>query len=144
MLYKDTKQRVVAFTLVLSLIISQFFSVSAALTVKQVNLEFLNQDITLICTGKTFKFVSLSAFEQTGELVFVDPPADAPDDDHTYECPSLFALDKKDDISFESTPYLARLIESSPFNSPKTAFEQASLAFLISPARAPPFSIQVS
>lgn len=144
MFYKAAKQRTIAFALVLSLIASQYLSVFAALSIKQINLDYLSQDITLICTGKSFKFVSLSAFEQTGKLVFIDPPAQAPESEHSYECPSLFALDKKDDISFDSDPNLARLIEISATNSPQTFSEQSSLAFLVSPARAPPFFIQVS
>jgi hypothetical protein len=142
--YKVAKRRVIAFGLVLSLIFSQYLSVFAALSIKQINLDYLSQDITLICTGKTFKLVSLSAFEQTGELVFIEPPSNAPEGEHSYECPSLYALDKKADISFESAPNLARLIENNPSNIPQTANEQVSLAFLISPARAPPYSIHVS
>lgn len=133
-------RNIIAIGLILSLIASQYLSVFSALAIKHLGDDYLDQDVTLICTGKTFKFVSLSAFQQTGELVFVDAPTDAPDEPHNYVCPSFLSLDKNDDASYSANASLVLL--NKPLST-KVARESVNLAspyFLLSSARAPPSS----
>ncbi|MGJ8680015.1 hypothetical protein [Paraglaciecola sp.] len=55
--------------------------------------QFVSDDAMMICTGKSFKWISTQAYYDLGELVFIDPPADAPSDISNIDCAYGFILD---------------------------------------------------
>lgn len=48
-----------------------------------------SEDLLLVCTGAEYRWISLSASASSGDFIFVDAPADAPEtdpSDHTPTC----------------------------------------------------------
>ena len=99
---------------------------------------FANDDAILICTGHEYKWISLSAFEQTGALEFISPPDDAPENAHGIKCTFAYLADSHSDKTLEAivhsiTPPQPKLPPLLPYDS-YVKTHQYSLAI----ARAPP------
>lgn len=56
-----------------------------------------NQDVELICTGSTFKWMSLSVYQQTGEILFVEAPENAPSGFEHIKCSYSYLNDAQTD-----------------------------------------------
>ncbi|MBL4631674.1 MAG: hypothetical protein JKY14_11125 [Paraglaciecola sp.] len=100
--------------------------------------NYVDEDSVLICTGSTYKWISLSAFELTGKVKFVDAPEDAPDNLHEIKCIYAFLADHNPDTlwPFAPTPLIL------PVNS-NTAISYFSALYATSKhqlalSRAPP------
>ncbi|WP_152537624.1 hypothetical protein [Catenovulum agarivorans] len=48
--------------------------------------QYTNDDTVLICTGAQFQWISLSATQSAGQLVFVEPPQDTPTEYQQIDC----------------------------------------------------------
>lgn len=81
--------------LLVALLLNSLRPVSASLSMQHMNIVAASEDIMLIFTGKGMKWASLSTFEITGQLKFVDPPSELEGAD-TQHCPLYFWLDTQD------------------------------------------------
>jgi|TARA_R110002012_G_scaffold153561_2_gene313677 hypothetical protein len=77
---------------------------------------FANDDAVLICTGHQFKWISLSTFEQTGTLEFIQPPDDAPTNAHSIKCTFAYLADCHNDKALVATNpvSVAHFTQNSP------------------------------
>ena len=82
---------------ILSLVINSTAAVLIAAWKVEKAQSFAGQDAMMICTGKTFKWVSLSAFEELGELKFIEPPENAPESVHEVDCSYSYLADNQSD-----------------------------------------------
>lgn len=97
-----------------------------------------SDDIVLICSGRSMQWVSLSATEQAGHFVYVDPPDDAPAQFSEFSCTSACLMDmpytpqQSAEYCIEQIAYVAK--QQRLLQRPYTAFPyQKALS------RAPPF-----
>ncbi|XOV78740.1 MAG: hypothetical protein ACFHVJ_17675 [Aestuariibacter sp.] len=87
----------------IALLCNSFVGFLVSAQTAQYGLKFADQDTMLICTGKQFKWISASAFSETGKLVFVDAPQDAPEHRQQLKCGFGFLADSASD-TFLSGP----------------------------------------
>lgn len=100
--------------------------------------ENLPADVTLICSGNTMKWVSISQSDELGQFVFVDPSTFIDDDVPQVDCTSkvqgdlqAFALHK---AVYETTSLVSyRALVQRLFARPYTSF-----AYLKAFVRGPP------
>jgi hypothetical protein len=64
---------------------------------------FEDEDRVLICTGSTYKWISLSTFEQTGKVEFVDAPENAPTSLKEIKCSYAYLADPNSDSLWVTT-----------------------------------------
>ena len=83
--------------IVLALLFNSVGSLFAANSLLNQAQTFANQDATLICTGKTFKWISLRAFEETGKVEYIDPPEGAPDSPQHLKCAFTYLVESHSD-----------------------------------------------
>ena len=62
-----------ALTLCLCMLLQNALALGLAAHTMQQARAFVGEDIELICTGKTMRYISISATEFEGEFVFVSP-----------------------------------------------------------------------
>ena len=102
--------------------------------------QYADEDRILICTGSVYKWISLSSFEETGQLEFVEAPSNAPANLQEVKCSFPYLADPNpDDIWPQSTNNLEAAIKNNQtiayFNAVyATARHQLALS------RAPPLS----
>ncbi len=99
---------------------------------------FANDDAVLICTGHEFKWISLSTFEQTGTLEFIQPPEDAPTNAHGIKCTFAYLADCHNDKALVATNVVsvAPLTQNSLF-LPNLSFVKTH-PYTLASTRAPP------
>jgi hypothetical protein len=100
--------------------------------------QYATDDAMMICTGSQFKWISTQDYFTTGEMVFIDPPSDAPSSVDNLDC--SFAYTAVQYIDNDVLPTLfdkniayqakARAIAQRPY----TAF-----AYSTAQTRAPPY-----
>lgn len=99
--------------------------------------ETANEDQLLVCTGTTYRWISLSATAANGDFVFIDAPVETPaeSDEHTPTC--LLGWLQLDQSLLTDLPILAMaFVKEEQFTPASTA---PSLALLIAyTSRAPP------
>mgnify|MGYP000197484570 CR=1 FL=1 len=59
--------------------------------------QYADEDRILICTGSVYKWISLSSFEETGQLEFVDAPSNAPANLQEVKCSYAYLADPNSD-----------------------------------------------
>jgi hypothetical protein len=64
---------------------------------------FADEDRVLICTGSTYKWISLATFELTGKVEFLDPPENAPSNLQEIKCSYAFLADPNPDTLWPTT-----------------------------------------
>ncbi|WP_016954633.1 hypothetical protein [Catenovulum agarivorans] len=69
-----------------SLLLSSLLQPFVASVHSQQAQQYANDDTVLICTGAQFQWISLSATQSAGQLVFVEPPQDAPTELKQIDC----------------------------------------------------------
>lgn len=99
---------------------------------------FANDDAILICTGHEYKWISLSAFEQTGALEFIPPPDDAPTNAHGIKCTFAYLADSHSDKTLVAivnpvTHPLSKFLPLLAYDS-----YVKNLPYSLASARAPP------
>lgn len=91
--------------------VGALFAASSMLTYAQ---SFEDEDHVLICTGSTYKWISLSAFELTGKVEFVDAPKNAPTNLQEIKCSNAYLVDPNPDNLWEVTqPHITLPINST-------------------------------
>lgn len=70
--------------------VGALFAASSMLTYAQ---GFADEDRVLICTGSTYKWISLSTFELTGKVEYVDAPENAPSNLQEIKCSYAYLAD---------------------------------------------------
>ncbi len=68
-----TLKRLLTLTLCLCMLLQNALALGLAAHTMQQARAFVGEDIELICTGKTMRYISVSATEFEGEFVFVSP-----------------------------------------------------------------------
>jgi hypothetical protein len=74
--------------------VGSLFAASSMLSYAQ---GFADEDRVLICTGSTYKWISLSTFELTGKVEFVDAPENAPSTLQEIKCSYAYLADPNPD-----------------------------------------------
>jgi len=74
--------------------VGSLFAASSMLTYAQ---GFVDEDRVLICTGSTYKWISLSTFELTGKVEFVEAPENAPSNLQEIKCSYAYLADPNPD-----------------------------------------------
>lgn len=85
--------------------------VASALTHSAKN--FTSQDVELVCTGATFKWMSVSHYQQTGEILFVDAPADAPSGFEHIQCANTYITDTSNEYCLLKAELNVSLVNNS-------------------------------
>jgi hypothetical protein len=80
--------------------VGALFAASSMLTYAQ---SFADEDRVLICTGSTYKWISLSAFEVTGKVVFVDAPENTPANLQEVKCSYTYLADPNPGVFWPTT-----------------------------------------
>jgi hypothetical protein len=56
--------------------------------------QYSTDDVMMICTGSQFKWISTEDYFTTGEMVFIDPPADAPQSVDNVDCSFVYLAEQ--------------------------------------------------
>jgi hypothetical protein len=83
--------------------IGALFAASSMLTYAQ---GFADEDKVLICSGSTYQWMSLSTFELTGKVEYVDAPENAPSNLQEIKCSYAYLADPNPD-----TPWLIAQVQ---------------------------------
>jgi hypothetical protein len=83
--------------MVIALLFNSVGTLFAASSMLSQAKSFANDDVELICTGTSFKWMSVSIYQQTGKIEFVDAPADAPEGFDTVNCSYSYLNDAHTD-----------------------------------------------
>lgn len=74
----------------LLVIIALFFNSTASVLASawSVNTaqQYATNDAMMICTGSTFKWISVKDFYESGQINYIEAPADAPDNIRNVDC----------------------------------------------------------
>lgn len=76
-----------------ALLFNSVGSVFASASILSHAQSFADDDKTLICTGSSYQWISMQYFHQTGEIKFVEPPADAPQSVTEIKCSYAYLSD---------------------------------------------------
>lgn len=102
-------------------------------------IQYASGDAMMICTGNTLKWISQSAFFETGNVVEIDPPKDAPDNIEQTDCSYSFLSEQfTDELTIPKLegPSLAYYHKAAAIaQRPYTSFQ-----YQTSQSRAPPIS----
>jgi hypothetical protein len=71
--------------------------------------QYSSDDAMMICTGSTFKWISTQAFYDLGQMVFIDPPADAPHHIDNLDCSFEFISDNEKQSINDTNSYTLNL-----------------------------------
>lgn len=99
--------------------------------------QYATDDAMMICTGSTFKWISTAEYFDSGQVVFIDPPANAPTNLQSLDCSFEYISDQHTDqtnVSYQdniSIAYKATVLTRA--QRPYTSF-----AYLTAQTRAPP------
>lgn len=56
--------------------------------------QYATDDTMMICTGSQFKWISTEEYFSKGEMVFIDPPNDAPTSVDNLQCSFLYVAEQ--------------------------------------------------
>jgi hypothetical protein len=99
--------------------------------------QYSTDDVMMICTGSQFKWISTEDYFTTGEMVFIDPPADAPQSVDNVDCSFVYLAEQyTNNLALpvqvdKSIAYQAKVLNLA--QRPFTAF-----AYSTAQTRAPP------
>jgi hypothetical protein len=111
----------------------------AAPSIASLAQDYAHHDAMLICKGKSFQWVSLSTYNQTGKLKVIEPPLDAPPAAKHVKCMYSYLADNNsdDDMSFEQLPVTETALVFSI--TQYIEFFLATPKHKLASTRAPPF-----
>ena len=92
-----TFQQLVALTLLFTSVFANAVGVASALNAQRLAVELSQYDIGIICHGGQFRFFSLSVYEQTGEVVYLEAPVGNSTPHFSFTCATSYSLDKDED-----------------------------------------------
>ncbi|MCF2948549.1 hypothetical protein L0668_10560 [Paraglaciecola aquimarina] len=136
--HTTTKNHAVLLCLVFALFFNSVGTLFAASSLVSQAKSFTNQDVELICTGSTFKWMSVSHYQQTGEILFVDAPDNAPDGFEHIKCSYSYLNDNNSEQALISTQ---ASLAYEPFSNQTIEFinaEYINRKHQLAPSRAPP------
>ncbi|WP_299081030.1 hypothetical protein [uncultured Paraglaciecola sp.] len=111
---KAITQRYIAISVLIALLFNSVGSLVAASSMVSHAQSFADDDRVLICTGSTYKWISLSSFELTGKVEFVDAPENAPTYLQEIKCTYAFLADPTfDDLWVITQPHSTLGINTS-------------------------------
>ena len=129
-----------ALTLCLCMLLQNALALGLASHTMQHARGLMGDDIELICTGKTMRYISVSATELEGEFVFISPELLKAPVEHV-DCTNgtLADLPHIDNVPADAWVVISlvryRALASRLASAPYTSF-----AFAAPPGRAPPFA----
>ncbi len=98
---KNVKQAI-SWCLIAIIACSHFIGVSATSKIAEQNKLLEDLDVVLICTGKQFKYISLSTFQQSGKISYVDPPTSSTTEEFNLDCSVSAFFETRDDLATHS------------------------------------------
>jgi hypothetical protein len=99
---------------------------------------FANDNTALICTGSSFKWISMSVYQQTGIIAFVDAPDNAPSNIEQTKCSYAYLADTHcDDKYLTGQKHTISLVNSNIAMSYINAI-YATAKHQLAPSRGPP------
>ncbi|MDO6841902.1 hypothetical protein Q4602_20665 [Paraglaciecola chathamensis] len=132
--------RFISVLVMLALMFSSTATVLAASWQVNQAQQYASDDAMLICTGSQIKWISTQAFFDTGDMVFIDPPTDAPAELGQMECPNQFLSDHYTEVlsivKLDDNTIAYKALVSRLARRPYTAY-----AYQTAQSRAPPISI---
>lgn len=99
--------------------------------------RYATDDAMMICTGSEFKWISTVDYFASGEMVFIDPPTDAPASVENVDCSFSYLAEQYTDIS--NLP--AQLDKNIAYKAKALALAQrpyTAFAYRTAQTRAPP------
>ncbi|MDU0354128.1 hypothetical protein RS130_09430 [Paraglaciecola aquimarina] len=91
-------------TMVIMLLFNSTGSLFAASTILAQAKTYATDDIELICTGASFKWMSVSAYQQSGKIEFVEPPKNVPLGLENIKCSYSYLNDSSTDHLLHAQP----------------------------------------
>lgn len=139
---KTTKNKSVLLCLVFALFFNSVGTLFAASSLTSQAKSLNTQDVELICTGSTFKWMSVSIYQQTGEIQFVEAPENAPDGFDHIKCSYSYLYDNGSDQVLIS--YQKKIVFENSSNQviDYTNAEYTARKHRLAPPRAPPTKTQ--
>ncbi len=133
-------KRLIALTLCLCMLLQNALALGLASHTMQHARGLVGDDIELICTGKTMRYISLSATELEGEFVFISPDLLKAPVEHV-DCTNgtLADLPNIDNFPIDSMAVLS-LVRYRALVSRLAAAPYTSFAFAAPLGRAPPIA----
>ena len=133
-------KRLTALTLCLCMLLQNALALGLASHTMQHARGLVGDDIELICTGKTMRYISLSATELEGEFVFISPELLKAPVEHV-DCTNgtLADLPNIDNFPIDSMAVLS-LVRYRALVSRLAAAPYTSFAFAAPLGRAPPIA----
>lgn len=124
------------FTLLFNAITSLYVSASMFNDAK----DFVDEDSVLICTGTSYKWMSLSVYERTGKVEYIEPPEHTPKNLKDIRCVYGYLADSNDnDLAVNSLNNLIAPLDKNPNISYFEAL-YADAKHQLSLTRGPPFN----
>lgn len=134
-----SRRRYTAALIAIAMLFNSTFAVMGSAWLVNTAQQYANDDTMMICMGSQFKWVSTFDYFENNELVFVEPPADAPVNLESVECPYLVIAEQyTDDHTF---PKLLHQNIAS-YKAKKLALDQrpyTAYPYAAAQTRAPPF-----
>lgn len=96
-------RKYIALSVLLALLFNSVGTLFAASSMMSYAQSFADEDRILICTGSSYKWISLSAFESTGNIEFVDAPENAPSSLQEIKCSYAYLADPNPDYLWPIT-----------------------------------------
>ncbi|MEP1382392.1 MAG: hypothetical protein ABJK64_01220 [Paraglaciecola sp.] len=127
----------VIFALLFNAIASLYVSASMLNNAK----SFAAEDSVLICTGSSYKWMSLSVYELTGKVEYIEPPENTPHNSQDIRCVYGYLSDAKyNDLVINSFDHLVIPIDVNlNINYFEALYPNAK--HQLSLTRGPPFSL---
>lgn len=99
--------------------------------------QYASDDAMMICTGSQFKWISTEDYFTTGEMVFIDPPTDAPTSIDNVDCSFSYLAEQ----FTENTDLPVHLDRNIAYKAKALALAQrpyTAFAYSTAQTRAPP------
>ena len=129
-----------ALTLCLCMLLQNALALGLASHTMQHARGLMGDDIELICTGKTMRYISVSATELEGEFVFISPELLKAPVEHV-DCTNgtLADLPQMDNVPVDALVVIS-FVRYRTLASRLAAAPHTSFAFAAPPGRAPPLA----
>ena len=99
--------------------------------------QYATDDAMMICTGSEFKWISTQDYFTSGEMVFIDPPTDAPSSVDNLDCSFSYLAEQY----LDKTELPTQVDKSIAYKAKALALAQrpyTAFAYSTAQTRAPP------
>ncbi len=90
--------RFVGLLILFVLLFNSVGAIFAASAVADSVKNYSSSDVELVCTGANFKWMSVSHYQKTGEILFVEAPKEAPQHSEQIKCSNQLLIDLKSSV----------------------------------------------